>query len=239
MRISAAVRRFLLRVQLLAEVPAAARRARPPSAAVAAAWAAPRCSPQPRAARAAGALRAPRPPGRAVPAGAAATVFDGEYNEDMLGARGEGVARIGGARQRAPRFLPRRRAWAADMRSSSAVRASLREEPRPEHAPIAPDAHGAAVGRVAVPPAPDTAAIVDGARPAADIGRDPMWRVTFEGGRLAALERVVGGKVVETLTRAADGAVRLPESPQSRDASHHPLTRDGPVPAFDASIWRP
>ena len=96
----------------------------------------------------------------------------------------------------------------------------------------------AAVGRLAVPPAPDTVAAVDGSRLRADIGRDPGYRATFDGARLTLLERVEGGRVTESVSRASDGTVRYVH-PRARRMLRITVTRDEEVPRFDASIWRP
>lgn len=95
----------------------------------------------------------------------------------------------------------------------------------------------AAVGRLAVPPAPDTVAAVDGSHLRADIGHDPTWRVTFDGTRLARLERIAGGRVVEWVERAPDGTVRYAH-PGDRRSLRITNTRITEVPPFDPSIWR-
>ena len=96
----------------------------------------------------------------------------------------------------------------------------------------------AAVGRLAVPPSPDTVAAVDGTRLRADIGRDPKWRATFEGARLVLLEHVNDDRVTETVARSADGTVRY-TNPGARRMLRITITRDEAVASFDASIWRP
>jgi hypothetical protein len=164
-------------------------------------------------------------------------VFRWEYTEDMLIARGEGIARLAGPDSaRLDFFVDGGFGSGYALVFDDSIFApggNLVQNMLPS-----PPMIWAAVGRLAVPASSDTAAIVDGARLVADIGRDPMWRVTFDGGRLAMLERVVGGKVAETLTRAADGSVRY-QNPRSRRMLRITVTRDEPVPAFDASIWRP
>lgn len=96
----------------------------------------------------------------------------------------------------------------------------------------------ASVGRLAVPAASDTVAAVDGTRLRADIGRDPRWRVTFEGARLTALEHVRNDRITETVTRSEDGTVRY-TNPGARRMLRITITRDDAVASFDASIWRP
>ena len=96
----------------------------------------------------------------------------------------------------------------------------------------------AAVGRLAVPAAPDTVAAVDGTRLRADIGRAQRWRATFEGARLTMLEHVENDRVTETVTRSAEGVVRYID-PGARRTLRITITRDEAVASFDASIWRP
>ena len=96
----------------------------------------------------------------------------------------------------------------------------------------------AAVGRLAVPPAADTVAAVDGTRLRADIGRDPKFRVTFQDAELRLLEHVRGDRIVETVERAADGTVRY-SNPGARRTLRIMVSRDEAVARFDASIWRP
>jgi hypothetical protein len=96
----------------------------------------------------------------------------------------------------------------------------------------------AALGRVALPAVPDTTVRRDGRLLRADVGRDPRWRVTFDGDRLTEAARISEGREIERLSRAADGAVSYLHSPGQRRLS---LTNysAGPAGDFDAAIWRP
>lgn len=94
----------------------------------------------------------------------------------------------------------------------------------------------AAVGRLAVPPARDTTARLDGATLRVDIGRSPMWRVTFEEGAVARLERIEDGRVVEWISRSAAGVVRY-RNESARRSLDLVITRTQTVAPFDASIW--
>ena len=96
----------------------------------------------------------------------------------------------------------------------------------------------ASVGRLAVPPATDTVAAVDGSTLRADIGRGSAWRATFDGSRLTLLEHVENGRVTETVSRASDGTVRYTD-PRARRTLRITITREEEVARFDASIWRP
>jgi hypothetical protein len=96
----------------------------------------------------------------------------------------------------------------------------------------------AAVGRLAIPPASDTVATVDGGVLRADIGREPRWRVTVGDGRLMSLERIDDGKVSESVIRSPDGSVRYINS-KGRRMLRISITREEAVTGFDAAIWRP
>ena len=96
----------------------------------------------------------------------------------------------------------------------------------------------AAFGRLAVPAAADTVARRDGDVLRADIGRDPLWRVTFNGDQLSGVARISGGRIAERVERASDGSATY-----RNDAAHRSLvlrvTRSQGGVAFDDQIWRP
>ena len=96
----------------------------------------------------------------------------------------------------------------------------------------------AALGRLAVPAGADTVARRDGDLLRADIGPDPLWRVTFAGERLAGVERIERGRIAERVERASDGSASY-----RNDAAHRSLvlrvTRSQGGMAFDENIWRP
>lgn len=94
-----------------------------------------------------------------------------------------------------------------------------------------------ALGRLAVPPAADTTAALDGELLRVDLGRPVNWRVTFRGDSLVRLERVVDGRVVEWVDRSGDRVRYRHES--SRRELHLTVTRAQPSSPFDASIWVP
>ncbi|MFL5578076.1 MAG: hypothetical protein ACJ79S_19145 [Gemmatimonadaceae bacterium] len=94
----------------------------------------------------------------------------------------------------------------------------------------------AGLGRLAVPPARDTTARVDGGVLRADIGSDPVWRVTFDGDRVARLERIEGGRVLERVNRDSSGTVRYQHNLTQRSLSLT-VTRSQRAPVFDAAIW--
>ena len=96
----------------------------------------------------------------------------------------------------------------------------------------------ASLGRLALPPAPDTTLRSEGRLLRADVGKDPRWRVTFEGRRFVELTRIDGGRIAERVSRGADGEVQYQHLTAQRRLS---LTNVATAPAadFDAAIWRP
>ena len=95
----------------------------------------------------------------------------------------------------------------------------------------------AALGRLAIPPLPDTVITVEGELMHADIGRPTAWRVTIKGTRLMRLARLSSGRIAEVVTRD-DGGRLLYEVPGRRKLWLG-IIRDEEVQPFDASIWGP
>ena len=176
-------------------------------------------------------------PSGALPASPQRFVFDWSYEDAELSARGEGVARVAPPDSaRLDLFL------AGGFGSGSAfLLGDVVVAPGGDmvHRFLPPPpVLWAAFGRLAVPAAPDTTARIAGDTLRADIGRDPTWRVTFVGDRLTALDRIVDGRVVESVVRRADGGVRY-DHRGDRRALVISVTRAERTSAFDASIWRP
>lgn len=95
----------------------------------------------------------------------------------------------------------------------------------------------AALGRLAVPPRPDTAAHVDGDTLRVDIGREPSWRAIFIGDSLRGLELIARGRVPQRLVRDLAGRVRYDET-IARRTLELTVVHSDTVPPFDAAIWR-
>ncbi len=93
----------------------------------------------------------------------------------------------------------------------------------------------ASLGRLAIPPG-DTLARLDGAVLRADIGTDPVYRVSFEADSLRRIERIDGGRVHEWVSRSADGRVEYRHEASGRRLSLE-VTRILTPGGFDASIW--
>jgi hypothetical protein len=170
-----------------------------------------------------------------LPAGHTRIVFRWSYDEGSVGARGDGVARIAAPDSvRLDFFLGGGLGSASAYLIGDSVLVPGGEATQ-RYLPPAPMLW-AALGRLAIPPAADTAARVDGDTLRADIGRDPAWRVTFVGDRLARLERIEGGRIVEWVRRTPSGDVRYVHEPSQRTLGIS-LTRVESSPPFDASIW--
>ncbi|MBI2796388.1 MAG: hypothetical protein HYX65_06780 [Gemmatimonadetes bacterium] len=93
----------------------------------------------------------------------------------------------------------------------------------------------AALGRLAVPPG-DTTVRMEGTVLRADIRRGPaVMRVEFDGERLAWIENIERGGIVERVTRGA--RVLTYEHFVARRALSLTITRTQSVGPFDAAIW--
>jgi hypothetical protein len=94
----------------------------------------------------------------------------------------------------------------------------------------------AALGRLAVPPAADTVARLDGDTLRVDIGRGSVWRIAIAGGVLARVERIDDGHVVQSVVRADARHVRYSDASARRTLELVITSVDGNAD-FDASIW--
>ena len=164
-------------------------------------------------------------------------VFRWRYEEGETGARGEGVARIAPPDSaRLDLFLDGGLGGSHARIIGNEIRAPGGALGRRYLPP--PQLLWAALGRLAVPAAADTTIRVDGDTLRADIGRDPVWRVTFSAGRLTRLERIAGGRIVEWVSRTGEDEVRYENESARRSLSLTIVRREGAAP-FDPSIWRP
>ena len=93
----------------------------------------------------------------------------------------------------------------------------------------------AALGRLAVPALPDTVVRLDGPLTRADIGRPLQWRIAIRGDTLVELDRISDGRIVESLTREADGTLTF-RAPGARRTLRLRIVREEPG-SFDESIW--
>ena len=92
----------------------------------------------------------------------------------------------------------------------------------------------AALGRLSLPALPDTVIRVSGDTVQADIGHPIQWRLTVVRDQLTQLQRISGGRIVESVERNPGKEVRY-ESSDHRSL-HLRLKSEQPT-TFDASIW--
>ena len=195
------------------------------------------CAPRARPLAGVPAPRTVRVPVAALPVGHEKVVFRWRYAEGETGARGEGVARIAPPDSaRLDLFLDGGLGGTHAQIIGDEIRAPGGALGRRYLPP--PELLWAALGRLAVPAAADTAIRVDGDTLRADIGRGPIWRVTFAAGRLTRLERIDGGRIVEWVSRTEADEVRYAHESARRSLALTIVRREGAAP-FDPSIWRP
>lgn len=179
-------------------------------------------------------LRAPMPRAELRP-GHRQLVFQWEYSEPELIIRGEGVARIATPDSaRLDLFLAGGFGGGYALLIGDTLRAPGADMIR-RYLPPPPLLWGA-FGRLAVPPASDTTARVDGKSIRADIGRDPQWRATLLDSQLVRLERIDGGRLREWVERRPSGRIVYRHETARRTLSIM-VNRTEELPGFDATIW--
>ena len=178
-------------------------------------------------------------PDRALPSIAMASghrhlVFRWDYQEGDIAARGDGSIRTAAPDSARLDFF-----LGGGLGAGGAI--LIGDSLRTPHADLArryiPPAPlmWAALGRLAIPPLPDTVVRVDGELTRADIGRPLQWRVAIKGDTLVELDHVSDGKITESLTRGANGTLTF-RVPGARRTLQLTILREEPG-SFDASIW--
>ena len=170
-----------------------------------------------------------------LPAGHTRFVFDWKYEDPDIHASGDGALRTAYPDSaRLDLFMAGGLGGAAAVLIGDELRAPGPNAVR-RMIPPAP-LLWAAVGRLAVPPAADTTARLDGDTLRVDIGRGNVWRVTVANGTLRRLERIDDGKIVQSVIRADDRHVRYFEA-ASRRSLELVITSVDRNTGVDASIW--
>jgi hypothetical protein len=170
-----------------------------------------------------------------LPPGHRKIVFEWEFKDSDLTARGDGVARIASPDSvRLDFFLGGGMGGGAAILVGDSLIV-----PGPDMARrLLPPRSllWAALGRLDLPAERDTVVRVDGAALRADIGSPTHWRVTFRGDTLTRLERVDGGRLQEWVERSADQRVQY-RNESSRRSLSLVIQRSDAVPEFSSSIW--
>ena len=178
-------------------------------------------------------------PGRALPAISMASghrhlVFKWDYQEGDMAARGDGSIRTAAPDSaRLDFFLGGGLGGGGAVLIGDSLRTPRADLVRRYVPP--PPLMWAALGRLAIPPLPDTVVRVDGELTRADIGRPLQWRVAIKGDTLVELDHVSDGKITASLTRGANGTLTF-RAPGARRTLRLTIIREAPG-SFDASIW--
>jgi len=161
-------------------------------------------------------------------------VFRWDYQEGDIAARGDGSVRTAAPDSaRLDFFLGGGLGAGAAVLIGDSLRAPNAELAR-RYIPPTP-MMWAALGRLAIPALPDTVVRIDGDLLRADVGRPIQWRVAIRGDTLVTLEHISGGKIIESLTREANGALVYRASGARRQLSLT-ILRQQPG-SFDETIW--
>jgi hypothetical protein len=170
----------------------------------------------------------------AMPGGHRHIVFKWDYQEGDIAARGDGSIRTAAPDSaRLDFFLGGGLGAGGAILIGDSLRAPRADLAR-RYIPATP-LMWAALGRLAIPALPDTVVRVDGELTRADIGRPLQWRVALKGDTLVELDHVSNGKIIESLTRGANGVLTF-RAPGARRTLRLAVIRDEPG-SFDASIW--
>lgn len=162
-------------------------------------------------------------------------VFRWELDDGSLRARGEGVARVTAPDSaRLDFFLDGGMGGGTAFLIGDQVDAPGGDFVRRLLPP--PALLWAALGRLAVPPAADTVARIQGDTLRADIGQDPVFRVAFVDGRLRRAERIEDGRRQEWVAVPNDSTVEYRHE-AARRRLVLTITSAERVEGFDASIW--
>jgi hypothetical protein len=162
-------------------------------------------------------------------------VFQWEYSEPELVIRGEGVARIAAPDSvRLDLFLGNGLGGGRAVLIGDTLTTPGNDLVRRYLPP--PALLWAALGRLALPAAPDTIARVDGKTIRADIGHDPQWRITLLDSQLVRVERIDDGRLREWVERRPSGRIVYHHETARRTLSIS-VNRTEELSGFDTSIW--
>lgn len=169
------------------------------------------------------------------PRGHQRIVFRWDYVDQALAAKGEGIARVSTPDSvRLDFYLDGGLGAGFAIVIDDSISTPGGDQVRRYLPPVA--LLWAVLGRLAVPPVPDTVAKVDGQALRADIGRNPVWRVTFVAEHLTRLERIVDGRRLEWVGRSGPD-IRYQNERSSRSLTLK-ITSTDEAPPFDPTIWR-
>ena len=173
-------------------------------------------------------------PALRLPDGHRHVVFSWEYEEGDIAARGEGAVRTAAPDSaRLDFFLGGGMGAGSAVLIGDSLRAPRIDLVRKYIPP--PPIMWAVLGRLAIPPLPDTVVRVDGDLLRADVGRPLQWRVALRGDTLVELKHISDGHITESLVRGT-GRTYTFEAPGARRRLRLTILRED-IGSFDASIW--
>jgi hypothetical protein len=182
-----------------------------------------------------GVVARPALPALTIRPGHSRIVFDWRYEDPDLRTRGEGAVRTAAPDSaRLDLFLEAGMGAAVAILIGDTLRAPGPDAVR-RLIPPAP-LLWAALGRLAVPPAADTSARLDGDSLRVDIGRGSVWRLTVARGTLVRLEQIQDGRITRSVRRADDTHVRYYDATARRSLELTITRVDRPVD-LDPAIW--
>jgi hypothetical protein len=175
-------------------------------------------------------------PATDIPRGHQHIIFRWDYVDQALAAKGEGVARISAPDSvRLDFYLDGGLGGGYAIVIRDSISTPGGDQVRRYLPPVA--LLWAVLGRLAVPPASDTVAKVDGGVLRADIGHNPVWRVTFVEDHLTRLERIVDGRRLEWVARTGSD-IRYQNERSSRSLTLKITSTKNDAAPFDPEIWR-
>ncbi len=170
-----------------------------------------------------------------LPDGARRVTFKWELNEGEMVVRGDGVARMASPDSARVDLVIGGGFGGA---SASIIGDSVRFPSRAMMTHLVPSTPvlWAALGRLALPALTDTAIRVVGDTLRADLGSPVRWRVTSVGAEFRRLDRIVDGRIVESIERVPGKTVRYEAG--SRRWLTMTIVDDAASAPFESSIWR-
>jgi hypothetical protein len=170
-----------------------------------------------------------------LPPGYRRITFRWEYRERVFSARGDGAARIAPPDSvRLDFFLENGASGGFVILIADSLRLEVHDQVRRSVPPV--PLLWAALGRVSVA-APDTVVYVDGDTLRADVGRDPVWRLTYGRDALVRMERLRRDRIEETIERTDSTRVVYRQPGTGRALLLTVLGRFAES-RFDETIWR-
>ena len=175
-------------------------------------------------------------PPTALPPGHRRVVFQWVYRERVFSGRGTGVARIAPPDSVRLDFFLENGAGAGYVILIGDSLAIPEDAPVRRYVPPVPMLW-AALGRITFT-ARDTTVRLDGDTLRAEIGTDPVWRLTFGSDQPVRIERILGGRI-EDLVERTDSSRVVYRQPRAGRSLNMSVTARYKEAVFNEAIWRP